>query len=172
MKCKSIFFLAIMSLLAFGCNEIDDGSYAEPITLYEKVNGDWSLMNLKMVDEFAKTNKIKPDEQNLSTLFNYADFKINFSVNEKMNPTSYEVTGNVPPLFPPKGFWKLSSAFQPTDSSPLKIYLYNDEAKTKSIGEFRVTSVPNSNGEMEIQLVRISGGAAFISYVFKLNTIK
>jgi hypothetical protein len=172
MKCKSIFLLAVMSLLAIGCNEFDDGNYVEPITLYEKVNGDWSLMNLKMVDEFAKVNNIKPDEQNLSTLFNYEDFKINFSVDEKKNPTSYEVTGNVPPLFPPKGFWKLSSTFQPMDSSPLKIYLYGDEAKTQLTGELRVTSVPNSNGEMEIQLVRTSGGAAFISYVFKLNAIK
>lgn len=172
MKCKSIFLLTIMTLLAIGCNDFNDGNYVEPIMLYEKVNGDWSLSNLKMVDEFAKVNKIKPDEQDLTALFNYKDFKINFSVDEKNNPSSYEVTGNVPPLFPLKGFWKLSSAFQPTDSNPLQIYLYGDETKTQMTGELKVSSAPNSNGEMEIQLVRKSGGAAFVTYVFKLNAIK
>lgn len=171
MKCKSIFLLVIMSLLAIGCDEFNDGSNVEPITLYEKVNGDWSLMNLKMVDEYAKVNKIKPDEQNLSTTFNYEDFKINFGVDESMNPTTYEVSGNVPPLFPPTGYWNLSSPFQPTNASALKIYLYSDAAKTQMTSELRLTSVPNSNGEMEFQLVRVSGGGAFISYVFKLNAI-
>jgi len=171
MKCKIIYLLAIIGLLTLSCNEQDDGSYVDPITIYEKINGDWGLMSLKMVDEFAKANKIEPNEQNLSTLFNYEDFKIRLSVDENMQPTSYEVLGNVPPLFKPSGFWKLSSDFQQTNASAIKIYLYSDEAKTQLTDELRLTSVPGSNEEMEIQLVRTSGGTAFVSYVFKLNAI-
>ncbi|MEO7976191.1 DUF5004 domain-containing protein [Flavobacterium sp.] len=172
MKCKSIYWFDIfIFVLLTGCTNTDDGSYVDPITLYEKVNGNWGLTNLKMVDEFAKANAIEPHEENLSTFFNYEDFKINFSVDEKNQPTTYEVSGNVPQLFAPNGYWKLASDFQQTNASAVKIYLYSDAQKTQKTDELRLTSVPGSNDEMEIQLVRSSGGSAFVSYVFKLNAI-
>jgi hypothetical protein len=154
---------------AFSCDEMDDGSFVEPITIYEKVNGDWSLMNLKMVDEFAKANAIKPDEENLSNLFNYQNFQIRLNVDDRMQPTTYEVLGDVPPLFEPNGFWELSSAFQQTNGTALRIYLFSDAQKTQKTDELRLTSVPGSNKQMEIQLVRESEGVPFVSYVFKLN---
>ena len=174
MRCKSIYWLAfMMCLFAIGCDNTDDGSYEDPISIYEKVNGNWGLANLKMVDEFAKANKIEPSEENLSTYFNYEDFKIKFNVDEKNNPTSYEVSGNVPALFALKGYWQLSSAFQPTTpGNAIKIYLYSDAQKTQKTDELRLTSIPGKGGEMEIQLARTSGGTTFLSYVFKLNAIK
>ncbi|MCD9575036.1 DUF5004 domain-containing protein [Flavobacterium soyae] len=172
MRSKSYYWLALfMCFFAISCDNTEDGSYVDPITIYEKVNGNWGLTNLKMVDEFAKANKIEPSEENLSTFFNYEDFKINFSVDEKNKPTSYEVTGNVPPLFAPKGYWELSSDFQQTNASAVKIYLYSDAAKTQKTDELRVTSVPGNNDEMEFQLVHSSGGTPFVTYVFKLNAI-
>ena len=173
MKRKSIYWLAVVGcLMTIGCDNTDDGSYVDPITLYEKVNGNWGLTNLKMVDDFAKANKIEPNEQNLSTFFNYEDFKIKFNVDDKMNPTSYEVQGEVPPLFAPNGYWELSSDFQQTNASgPVRIYLYSDAQKTQKTDELRLTSVPGNNDEMELQLVHSSGGSAFVSYVFKLNAI-
>ena len=173
MRCKSIYWLAIiMCFLAVGCEDNDDGSYVDPITIYEKVNGQWGLTNLKMVDEFAKANAIEPHEENLSTFFNYEDFKISFSVNEQNQPTSYEVTGDVPELFAPKGYWQLSSDFQQSDAGAVKIYLYSDAQKTQKTDELRLTSVPGSSDEMEFQLVHSSGGSPFVTYVFKLNAIK
>ncbi|OMQ10573.1 DUF5004 domain-containing protein [[Flexibacter] sp. ATCC 35103] len=174
MRCKSIYWLAVMMcLFAISCDNTEDGSYVDPITIYEKVNGNWGLTNLKMVDDFAKASKIEPSEENLSTYFNYEDFKLKFNVDEKNNPTSYEVTGNVPPLFAPKGYWQLSSDFQPTNpGNAIKIYLYSDAQKTQKTDELRLSSVPGKNGEMEIQLSRTSGGVAFVSYVFKLSAIK
>jgi hypothetical protein len=172
MRSKSYYWLALfICFFAISCDNTEDGSYVDPITIYEKVNGNWGLTNLKMVDEFAKANKIEPSEENLSTFFNYEDFKINFSVDEKNKPTSYEVTGNVPPLFAPKGYWELSSDFQQTNASAVRIYLYSDAAKTQKTDELRVTSVPGSNDEMEFQLVHSSGGTPFVTYVFKLNAI-
>lgn len=172
MRSKSYYWLALfMCFFAISCDNTEDGSYVDPITIYEKINGNWGLTNLKMVDEFAKANKIEPSEENLSTFFNYEDFKINFSVDEKNKPTSYEVTGNVPPLFAPKGYWELSSDFQQTNASAVRIYLYSDAAKTQKTDELRVTSVPGNNDEMEFQLVHSSGGTPFVTYVFKLNAI-
>jgi len=171
MRSKIIYLLAFCSFMAISCNDPDDGSHADPITLYEKVNGEWGLMNLKMVDEFAKANAIEPNEQNLSTLFNFEDFKISFNVDDQMKPTSYLVSGNVPPLFAPAGYWSLSTAFQQTNGSAVRIFLFIDEAKTQLTDELRLTAVPGSNDEMEIQLVRTSGGTPFVSYVFKLSAI-
>lgn len=160
-----------MCFFALSCDNTEDGSYVDPITIYEKVNGNWQLANLKMVDEVAKANKIEPNEENLSTYFNYEDFKINFSVDEKNQPTTYEVTGNVPPLFAPKGYWALSAAFQPTNSGATKIYLYSDAQKTQKTDELRLMSVPGKNDEMQLQLTHSSDGVDFVSYVFKLNAI-
>lgn len=171
MNRKILYLTAIIGILASGCNQQDDGSYVEPITLYEKVDGEWGLMSLKMVDEFAKANAIEPNEQVLSTLFNYEDFRIKLNVDNKNQPTTYEVLGDVPPLFEPTGYWQLSSAFQQTGSTATKIYLYSDAEKTQMTDELRLTSVPGSNEEMEIQLVRVSNGTPFVSYAFKLNAI-
>lgn len=171
MRCKIIYLLAIISLLAVGCNEMDDGHHVDPITLNEKIDGEWGLMNLKMVDEFAKANKLEPSEQDISTLFNYEDFKIKFNVDENNKPTTYEVTGNVPQLFALSGYWSLSSDFQQTNAEAVRIYLYSDAQKTQKTDELRLNSVPGSNEEMEIQLVRTSGGVPFVSYTFKLNAI-
>ena len=171
MRCKIIYLLAIVSLLAMGCSETDDGRHVDPITLNEKIDGEWGLMNLKMVDEFAKANKLEPSEQDISTLFNYDDFRIKFNVDENNKPTTYEVTGNVPPLFALSGYWKLSSDFQQTNAEAVRINLYSDAQKTLKTDELRLTSVPGSNEQMEIQLVRTSEGVPFVSYTFKLSAI-
>lgn len=171
MRCKIIYLLAIVSLLAVGCNDQDDGQYVDPITINEKIDGEWGLMNLKMIDEYAKATKVEPSEQDISTLFNYENFKIKFNVDDKNRPTSYEVTGDVPPLFALNGYWALSSDFPNTTGEAVKIYLYSDAQKTLKTDELRLTSVPGSNEEMEFQLVRKSGGVPFVSYTFKLNAL-
>lgn len=166
--CVKLLLIGI-SFTHVGCNDQDDGNYVEPITIYEKINGDWSLMNLKMVDEFAKANAIKPDEQALSTLFNYDNFQIQFNVDEGYKPTSYQVLGNVPPLFEPSGYWDLNHEFQQANGMPLIISLYANEAKTQKTDELKLTSVPGSNREMQFQLLRVSDGVPFVSYTFHLT---
>lgn len=169
MRYLSIRLLPVfLSLLALGCNIPDDGEHVAPITTYEAIHGEWSLMNLTMVDELAKANSIKPDEQNLSTMFNYENFRIRLDVDDTMQPTTYEVLGDVPPLFQLEGYWELNTEFQPTNNSDVMILLYTDEEKTVLADKLRLSSVPRSNREMEIQLVRTSGGTPFVSYVFKL----
>src|SRR5699024_2767377 len=107
-----VILLGLALVYIWGCNQLDDGNYTTPISLYEKVGGEWSLKSLKMVDEIAKSNGIKPDEQNLQQLFNYNQFRLQLQTDAQFNPTSYTVLGEVPPLFAPEGYWELSSAFQ------------------------------------------------------------
>lgn len=170
MRRRIIYLFAAIGLFAAGCNEPDDGDHADPITIYEKIDGEWSLMSLKMVDEVAKASNILPNEQNLSGLFNYEDFKIKFNVDANNNPTTYEVIGDVPPLFEPSGYWILSSAFQQADAGAVKIMLCKDAQRTQVTDVLRLTSVPGSNSEMELQLNRQSGGVPFVSYIFKLGS--
>ncbi|MEG9327049.1 DUF5004 domain-containing protein [Salinimicrobium catena] len=158
----------LLAVLIFGCNTPDDGNYVEPITTYEVISGEWSLMNLTMVDEVAKVNNIKPNEENLSTQFNFEDFRIRFDVDENNKPTTYVVLGDVPPLFQLSGFWDLNADFQPTNSGAIVIRLYSDEAKTQLKDELYLTSVPRTNRQMELQIIRRSGGTPFVSYKFKL----
>jgi hypothetical protein len=171
MKRILMYLMAITGILVSGCNEEDDGSHVAPITLYEKLNGNWALMSLKMTDEVAKANVLEPFEQNLSTVFNYPDFMLTLNVDDALRPTSYQVTGSVPPLFPLSGYWELSSDFQQTSGAGTMIYLYSDAQKTQKTDELRLISVPGSSGEMEFQLTRRSGGSPFVSYNFKLNTL-
>lgn len=79
MKFKHLFYLLI-AWSALGCNDMDDGPFVEPITLYEKVNGNWSLESLKMIDEVAKANAESPSEQNISSFFNFSEFKLSLNV--------------------------------------------------------------------------------------------
>lgn len=164
--------MACAALAVFtGCEQPDDGSYTAPISLYEKINGEWALADLKMTDEVAKANGVQPNDQNLSAFFNYEDFRLHLNVDANNMPTTYEVGGDVPTLFEPQGYWMLANAFQQTDGKPAHILLYADAAHTQQTGELLLTAVPGSNGAMELQLVRASNGVAFVSYTFKLNAI-
>ncbi len=171
MKIKQLYFLGVCAMF-LGCNDVDDGSFVEPITLYEKVNGSWYLMNLKMTDEIAKSGGLTPVDQNISSYFNFPDFMITLNVDEKNRPTTYEVSGDVPALFLKKGYWALSNDFQLTGGEAVKLYLYKDAAKSQKIDELNFVSVPGGQKEMELQLKRTSGGTPFVSYNYKLKAFE
>lgn len=169
MRNSKICWMILASVLAVSCNEMDDGNHVDGITLYEKINGNWDATSVRMVDEVAKASGAAVFEQNLTTHFNYDQMQIAFNVDEEMSPTTYQVMGNVPPLFEAEGYYKLSSDYQPMATTPLKIYLYSDAELTQKTAELRISAIPGSNGQMELQLVRTSGGVPFVSYVFKLT---
>lgn len=169
MKKSSVYLLLlIISFHLGGCYKVEDGGYVEPITIYEKINGVWNLSSLKYIDEFAKSNNIEPNEENLTNWFNYKDFQLTLNVDENNQPNDYSVSGDVPELFPSVGYWELSSAFPTTNMQPVLINLYSDASKTELSGQLQLTSIPGVNTNMEIQLVRASNEVAFASYVFKL----
>lgn len=170
MKCKQ-FFLPLIAIFLVGCNELDDGKYVEPITLNEKVKGSWYLMSLKMTDEIAKSAGQTNVEQNISSYFNFPDFLLTLNVDDKMKPTTFKVSGDVPALFTKEGYWALSNDFVQTNGTPTRLTLYKDAAKTQKLDELFITSVPGGQNEMEIQLRRKSGGTPFVSYTYKLKAL-
>ncbi|MCU4156538.1 DUF5004 domain-containing protein [Carboxylicivirga sp. A043] len=170
MKKTCIYVLLFLLVLPFeGCYQTDDGSYVAPITIYEKINGSWSLDELTLVDEYAKSNAITPDNEVLTSFFNFQNFNIQFNVDASNQPTTFEVTGDVPALFLMSGYWSLSSSYPNTNLSAVRINLYADAAKTQIVDQLRLTSIPGAQDVMEIQLVRASSGTAFASYVFNLS---
>ncbi len=171
MKLKHFFYSLMLLCITASCYNPDDGEFTQPITLYESIAGRWSLTGLTMTDELAVATNISPSKQNIGGYFNYADFVLDLNADSGFNPTNYKVNGDVPPLFPATGYWKLSNDFQQTNSMGTSIFLYQDAQKTVKTGELKVVSVPGSSNEMELQLVRVSGGAPIISYNFKLKAI-
>nr|WP_319400877.1 DUF5004 domain-containing protein [uncultured Carboxylicivirga sp.] len=169
MKKISIYVLLFLLMLPFqGCYQTDDGDYAAPITIYEKINGTWSLNQLTLVDNYAKANAITPDNEVITSLFNYPDFQIKFNVDDSNQPTTFEVIGDVPDLFLKSGYWALSSSFPNTDLTAVRINLYSSADKTVESDQLRLTSIPGSQETMEFQLVRQSNETAYASYVFNL----
>lgn len=159
--------LLLVLALAFGCNDKDDGSYVAPITRYEKIIGTWKLNTLIQSDEIAKTTNGTLKELNLYSKFNFKNFVITFHGDEANNPTSYEVTGDVPELFAKSGFWTLDSPF--TTGKVAKLYLYGDQEKTQLLDALDVVTVPGSTNVLELKLVRSSNGIPFLSYLYSLK---
>lgn len=169
MKKTGIYLLLIFMALHIGsCEKTDDGSYVAPITVYEKVYGSWTLSSLKMVDEYAKANSIKPDEQDLSNWFNFSEFTIELNVDANNEPTTYKVNGDVPELFLPEGFWSLSASHPQTDLTPIAINLYANSAKNQLADQLFISSIPGANNELEFKLIRKANQVPYLSYVFKL----
>jgi hypothetical protein len=164
-----LLFLLLFMVLPEGCELTEDGSYTAPITLYEKIQGNWTMNNLKLIDEIAKVNSIKPDEMIITSKFEFGTFKILFSVDESMQPTTYEVQGNAPQLFATSGFWELDKPFTHSDGTATKILLYSDAAKTLLTDELTVTAIPGKAKILEFKLTRKDNGTPFLSYVFKLK---
>lgn len=161
--------LLMVILLPFtACTDTDDGSYIAPITVYEKINGDWKITSVKQVDEIAKANSQSPSEMALTDQFGFSTFNISLDVNADEEPTTYKVGGSAPQFFPSEGYWELDYSFYNTDGSSNIINLFSDAAKTAGIGELRVTSIPGSNRTMELRFTRKSKDVAFVSYVYQL----
>lgn len=71
---------ALCALFLASCSSLDDGSYTEPITMYEKVGGTWNLSQIKQVDELAVVNKSGMTELDLTDQFE----NFSLSLNEEM----------------------------------------------------------------------------------------
>ncbi len=151
------------------CKKVENGSFVEPITLYEKVKGSWQLTDLVQIDETAKIAGIKPDEISLLGQFDVASLQITLDVDADNQPTSYRVDGNAPELFANGGFWDLDTAFPYANGSAPTINLYSDVAKATVIGQLSIVSMPGANPQMELKLTRSTAGVPFVSYQYKLS---
>lgn len=171
MRTRILLFVCLMFFASsyIGCKKPNDGAYAEPITLYEKLKGNWKLNEILQVDETAKTAGITPTEMSLFSEFNFDSFYISLNVDNANKPTSYEVNGDVPELFPSKGFWDLDAAFPVTSGASPVINLYSDADKKTLTGQLTVLSIPGAKAEMELKLTRKAAGVAFVSYQYKLS---
>jgi len=168
-RTKNFLLFVLLAFLLVECQKIDDGSYAAPLTIYEKLAGTWKLTGLKLTDEIAKANSITPFEADIRSKFNFASFTITFHVDADSMPTTFEVGGNAPAMFLTSGYWELDSPFTHTDGSPSEILLYSDEARTAIIDKLFITSIPGSKAEMEYKLIRMDGDLAYASYTYKLK---
>lgn len=168
-KTTKYFLIVVVFLITgYGCTETDDGSFTAPITVYEKLPGTWQLLSLKLVDETAKASGIKPDEIALTDQFNFQTFSITLEVDAQFKPGTYSVSGEVPELLAPEGFWNTDSEFPLTDGTPLKISLYADAACTQRTNQLMITALPGATSEMELKLTHTSNQVAYATYVYRL----
>lgn len=177
--------LLLIAIPFAACDPVtEDGSFVEPITLYEKIGGTWTLGDMVMIDENAdngwltnldgsptqsKEAASKP-EMSINGALGYDQFVMKLNVDGSNQPTTYsvETTAKVS-YIPHEGYWELSDTFtNPTGSSPV-VYIYSDAAKTNQVASFTVTSVPGASTTMELKFVRNIAGKPHTSYVYKLS---
>lgn len=172
MKALKYFSLLLLlsSILFFpSCYDTEDGYYVEPITTYEKIKGNWAVTSVRQIDEIAKAASQTPSEMALTNQFNFSTFSISLNVDEKSQPTTYEIGGSSPVFFPVKGYWQLDNPFPATSGVSPIINLFEDAEKTKKNGELAITAIPGAVESMEIKFTRKTKGVAFVSYIYKLS---
>jgi hypothetical protein len=162
--CLLLLFLAFSFI---GCEPVtEDGSYVEPVSLYEKIGGEWNLSDLVVVDENSTQAK---KEIPLSGHLGFDHFVLNLNLDAENKATSFRIETEAPRLIPTEGYWDLDRAFtDPFGASPV-IILYSDAAKTNKTGTLVVMTVPGNNPEMELKITRSNAGKAYVSYVYKLK---
>lgn len=173
-KIRNFLLLLFLTLLLPACQKTDDGSYVAPLTVTEKLNGTWKLTSLMLIDEFAKANSIKPDEIEIKSKFGFTNLSLTLNVDADSVPTTYEVTGGAPELFPSTGFWDLDSPFVHSDGTPVELILYSDASKTQITDVLKITSllVTNKKADIELKLTRMTDGIPYASYLYKLRLIQ
>ena len=137
------------------CSSLEDGSYVDPITQYEKIGGTWVLKSITQVDETNSRSMTLTDQ------FDFESFSISLNTDADNEPTTFAVTGNAPKLLPASGTWHLDNPFVNSDGSPAVITLEGGQRLT-------VTAVPGATSTLEFKLTRTSGGNPFVSYVYNL----
>lgn len=167
-----IFLLIVVVMPFVSCNDTDDGSFVAPITISEKINGNWAVTSLKQVDEIAKANSQTPSEMTLTDQFDFSTFTINLNVDTSNEPTNYLIGGTAPKFFPTEGYWSLEYPFQNTDGSASIINLYSDASKTTQVAQLSITAIPSTNKVLELKFSRKAKGITFVSYVYQLSPVQ
>jgi hypothetical protein len=171
-KAVVILCCVVVVQLLSGCYKTDDGAYTDPITIYEKVVGNWTTSSVTQFDLIAVAAGTKPEKVTLTNKFNFKTFAISFAADEKFNPTTFTVSGTSPELFLKSGYWKLNNAFPNTDGTALVIELYADEAKTQLVDELTISAVPGSKSNLQFDLIRKANGIPYVSYQYLLKPVK
>ncbi len=167
----SAFVLLGMVASGTACTDpTDNGSYVEPITLYEKIAGEWKITGIAQIDETAKTAGVTPNEISLLDRFGFDALALSLKVDAEGQPTSYAVTGGAPELFPATGYWELNAPFPAAGGSAPVIYLYSDAARSAMTGKLTVSAVPGATPTMDLTLSRSVNGVPFVSYRYKFAT--
>jgi hypothetical protein len=174
MRKTNFYLLFLLLFIAFiqGCEQTDDGTFIEPITLYEKIGGNWVLTGFTQIDEIAKSTLMKPDMINLITRFNFRTFAIALNVDSssQLQPTTYEVTGSVPELFAASGYWELDEPFVHADGTATTILLYADAARTQLTDKLTVLTIPGKTKTLVFKLTRSDNGTPYVSYEYSLKS--
>jgi len=165
---KHLLVFGAFLILFTSCATTDDGVYVAPISIAEKISGQWSAISVKQTDEIAKAAGESETDLGLSRQFSFISFSIDFGTDDKKNPTYYTVTGDAPALIPVSGFWGMPNLFTNTDTSPNEIYLYADQAKTIKTATLTLSSVPGLLDVFEFKLTRRTNGVPFVSYTYRL----
>ncbi len=165
---KYIIPLTLLLLSVTSCYDTKDGDHVEPITIYEKVNGNWKIESLKQVDEIAKSTSQSPFEMTLTKEFDFSTFTIQLDVDDRNQPTTFKIGGSAPAFFIQEGYWKLNRDFPTTDGSTNNIELYESAIKNVKVGDLIISSIPSNKLEMELKFTRKDKGIPFVSYVYKL----
>jgi len=171
-KTVVILFCLMVTQLFTGCYKTDDGTYTDPITIYEKMVGNWTTSGVTQIDLIAVAAATKPDKVALTSKFNFKTFTINFAADDKFNPTTFTVGGTSPELFLKSGYWKLNNPYPNTDGSPLVIELYSDEAKTQLVDELTISVVPGARATLQFDLIRKTDNIPYVSYQYLLKLAK
>lgn len=160
-----LLLVAAMFPLLWSCSE-EDGSFVEPISLYEKVAGNWKLTRMKQVDETAINNGGSLTEMDLTGLFD--SFQISLNVDTDNNPTTFSIEGNAPSLLPTSGYWALDRSFQKWDGTPANLQLFSDAEHSNLLGSVSLTDIPGVSSTLGLKLTRKSQGIPFVSYTYTL----
>lgn len=144
------------------CSDTEDGSYVKPITISEKLHGEWILNSMKQVDEATGQNLDLTDQ------FNFMSFAIDFKVDSNDDPTTFSIAGSAPSILPTSGSWDMAHNFTNADGTASKVNLYSDNAKANKIGVLTITKMPGNTKALEFKLTRKTNGVAYVSYVYNL----
>lgn len=158
-KTLALAVVLMPSLMLTSCNPMDDGSFVEPITLGEKVGGQWYLTSMTQSDETTGGTA------NLTNVLNFDTFVINLNTDEANRPTTFSVEGSAPKLLPASGTWRMDYDFTKSDGTASRVLLESDGTTTA----LSVTAVPGNERTLGLRLTRTSNGQPIVSYTYQLT---
>lgn len=154
----SLLLIAISVMGLCSCSTVDDGSYVDPIRLYEKIGGKWVLNRVTQTDETNAKTMV------LTSLLDFDTFVIHLDQDSKGEPTTFSVEGNAPELLPVKGTWTMDNPFVKSDGMASQLLLKSESGEQP----LTITTVPGANKTLEFKLIRQVNGKPFVSYTYNL----
>lgn len=167
---KLLSLITFLGLFIFSCEPEKYEPVGEPFNKVDGVKGTWKLTTIVQLDEVAIAKELALTQIDITSFFNFENYRITFNVDETNLPSTFEILNpdNAPNFFITSGKWTFDNI-----DFPSQLYLIKLNTEMLPVDTMRINLVaaPRDYLPLKYKFTRSSGGEKIVSYSYLFERV-